>query len=155
MKVTFKVLYLWYIQLIHSPFKRRNKMSDFLNDFAGQYMEVIELPGETKVEVAAKEMVASFAESAVIAQRVQASSDAGDAQILGVSTSLTQLALKFNKAFPDLSDDQQADIDAVVAGIVTGDNELDAEAWFNAVLKSISKGQAFAREAKALLENQV
>lgn len=123
----------------------------FLTSYAAQFLEVIELPGETSFETAAKEMVSSFAESAVLAQSIQALSDAGDAKILGVGEALTQLGLKFNRAFPDLSDAEQAEIDNVVAGIVTGDNELSAEAWFNAVLKSIGKGQRFAKEANILL----
>ena len=151
--VRIRLVFTGFITIIIS-FLKKKKMS-FLSNYADQFMEVIELPGETAFETATKEMVSSFTESAVLAQKIQALSDAGDDEVLDVSKSLTGLALKFNKAFPDLDEDQQAEVNVLVAGIVTGDNEGISEEWFALVLKNIHKGQKFAKEATLLLETPV
>ena len=127
----------------------------FNEEFLGLVFEVTEVPGESNVEAATRQLFADGFNALTIVQKLQSDADAGDNQILDVSRSLTQLAKQFNNAFKSLTPDQKAEIKAVVAGIVTGSNETDAENYFNAVLDMVQSAQTYVAELTVLLETPV
>jgi len=127
-------------------------MGNFVDEFAGLLIATIEVPGESNAEAASKALIVDSVNALNQAQKLQALSDAGDAEILGVSSSLMKLALQFNKAFKHLTADQKAEINDVVKGIVTGANQEDIETFFDLTLNAVGTAQDFSAELAVLLE---
>ncbi len=129
-------------------------MATFPEEYIGLLLEVTEVPGESNVEAVSKRLFGELLTSITIAQKLQVLADAGDDEILGVSSSLIALARQFNKAFKNLTPDQKAEISAVVAGVVTGANQAEIEAFFNATLDVVGTAQEFVAELTVLLETE-
>ena len=127
-------------------------MADFVDDYIGVVLEASEIPGDSNLEAASKAFFVQAVIGLGITQRLQALADAGNTKVREITRALTELAKKFNKAFPNLDDAQRAEIEAVVAGLVTDESEVDAEEYFGVTLKLVQLGQKFAAEAGVLLE---
>ena len=95
---------------------------------------------DDSLEAKVEEVLTSFGAAHRIGLQIDQQAE-NDQTVEGVASGVLDLANEFGIAFKDLNGEQAARVKAAVRGIVTGDNEVLIENFFDACLDVIVKAK--------------
>ena len=95
---------------------------------------------DDSLEAKVEEVLTSFGAAHRIGLQIDQQAE-NDQTVEGVASGVLDLANEFGIAFKDLNGEQAAGVKAAVRGIVTGDNEVLIENFFDACLDVIVKAK--------------
>ena len=128
----YKILISTFILKTYPPMALEQKLSELIIT----QVDFIDDSLEAKVE----EVLTSFGAAHRIGLQIDQQAE-NDQTVEGVASGVLDLANEFGIAFKDLNGEQAARVKAAVRGIVTGDNEVLIENFFDACLDVIVKAK--------------